>query len=93
MIQSFKCSETKRLFNRNVSRKFPPEIQRTALRKLIILDSAESLTDLRIPPSNRLEKLVGERIGRYSIRINDRWRICFKWHLGDAYEVEIVDYH
>ena len=93
MIRSFLCKETEALFNRNLSRKFPPDIQRTALRKLVILDSAESLMDLKIPPSNRLEKLVGDRKGQYSIRITERWRICFKWFRGDAYDVEIVDYH
>jgi proteic killer suppression protein len=66
---------------------------RTALRKLVILDSAETLFDLLIPPSNRLEKLSGDRQGQYSIRINEQWRICFKWQKGDAYEVEITDYH
>jgi proteic killer suppression protein len=64
-----------------------------ALRKLLILDAAGSLNDLRIPPSNRLEKLVGRRAGQHSIRINDQWRICFRWKSGDAYQVEIVDYH
>ena len=93
MIRSFLCKETEALFNRNLSRKFRPDIQRTALRKLIILDSAESLMDIKTPPSNRLEKLVGDRKEQYSIRITERWRICFKWFRGDAYDVEIVDYH
>lgn len=69
------------------------QVQRVALRKLVILDGAESLEDLRVPPSNRLEKLSGDRRGQYSIRINDQWRICFVWKDGDAYEVEITDYH
>lgn len=93
MIRSFLCKETEALFNRSLSRKFPSDIQPTALRKLIILDSAESLIDLKVPPSNRLEKLLGDRKGQYSIRINERWRICFKWFRRDAYDVEIVDYH
>jgi proteic killer suppression protein len=71
----------------------PPELQRVALRKLRILDAATSLDDLRIPPANRLEKLAGDRRGQHSIRINDQWRICFRWSNGDAEEVEIVDYH
>jgi len=93
MIRSFLCKETEILFNRSFSRKFPFDIRRTALRKLIILDAAESLTDLNTPPSNRLEKLLGDRKGQYSIRINERWRICFRWFRRDAYDVEIVDYH
>lgn len=93
MIQSFLCKETEALFNRFFTRKLPSDIHRTALRKLIILDSAESLIDLRVPPSNRLEKLLGDRKGHYSIRINERWRICFKWFHQDAYDVEIIDYH
>jgi toxin HigB-1 len=71
----------------------PVNIQRIALRKLLLLDAAEKIEDLRIPPGNRLEKLFGNRIGQHSIRINDQWRICFRWSEGDAYDVEIVDYH
>jgi proteic killer suppression protein len=93
MIKSFSCKETKKLFNREFSRKLPQDIQRAARRKLEILDAAEVLQDLRIPPSNRLEKLSGERKGQHSIRINDQWRICFEWRRGDAYNVEIADYH
>jgi proteic killer suppression protein len=93
MIKSFACKETKKLFNREFSRKLPQDIQRVARRKLEILDAAEVLQDLRIPPSNRLEKLSGERKGQHSIRINDQWRICFEWRRGDAYNVEIADYH
>jgi len=93
MIKSFACEETERLFRRESSRRLPPEIQRKARYKLEILDAAEALQDLRIPPANRLEKLVGDRQGQYSIRINDRWRICFEWRGRDAYNVEIVDYH
>ena len=93
MIQSFAEQETERLFRREPVRRFPSSIQRVALRKLLILDAAESLDDLRIPPGNRLEKLRGDRDGQYSIRVNDRWRICFRWQRGDAFDVEMVDYH
>ena len=78
---------------RERSRRLPPDIQRTAQRKLVILDAAESLEDLRAPPGNRLERLIGAREGQHSIRINDQWRICFRWADGDAYDVEISDYH
>ena len=93
MIKSFACKETKKLFGRQFSRKLAQTIQRVARRKLGILDAAEVLQDLRIPPSNRLEKLLGDRKGQYSIRINDQWRICFSWRGGNAYDVEIADYH
>ncbi len=93
MIKSFKSAETERIFARQRSRKLPDAIQQVALRKLRMLNNAVSLNDLRIPPANRLEKLVGDRAGQYSIRINDQWRICFEWRAGDAYEVEITDYH
>ena len=75
------------------SRRLPNDIQQVALRKLRMLNNARTLQDLRSPPANRLEGLVGDRLGQHSIRINDRWRICFKWRDGDAYEAEIVDYH
>lgn len=93
MIKSFACKETEKLFNREMSRKFSQAIQQIARRKLEILDATEVLQDLRIPPSNHLEKLSGDRSGQHSIRINKQWRICFKWRDGDAYNVEIVDYH
>ena len=93
MIKSFRCKETEKLFLRHWSLRFPADVQRIALRKLLLLDAAEKLEDLRIPPGNRLEKLTGNRQGQYSIRINDQWRICFRWSEGDAYEVEVVDYH
>ncbi len=93
MIKSFASTETEKLFNRQFSRKLPQNIQRVARRKLEVLDAAEALQDLRIPPSNHLEKLSGDRKGQYSIRINDQWRICFRWQSGNAYDVEIVDYH
>ena len=93
MIKSFADRDTERLFNRERVRRFPADLLRTMLRKLVSLDAAEALPDLRIPPGNRLEKLKGHRAGRYSIRINDQWRICFGWKDGDAHDVEIVDYH
>ena len=93
MIHSFKSRETQRLFNRILAKRIPPEIQRGALRKLRMLNRAETLDDLRVPPSNRLESLRGDREGQHSIRINDQWRICFRWDQGDAFEVEIGDYH
>jgi len=93
MIKSFASKETQKLFRREFSRKLPESIQRIARRKLLILDAAETLGDLRVPPGNRLEQLSGDREGQHSIRINDQWRICFEWRKGDAHNVEIVDYH
>ena len=93
MIKSFHGKDTEKLFNRQFASKFPPEIRRTALKKLLLLDAAERIEDLRVPPGIRLEKLSGKRQAQHSIRINDRWRICFRWHQGDAYDVEIADYH
>jgi len=93
VIQSFADRETERVFNRQFSRKLPREIQRNAARKLELLNVARVLDDLRVQPGNRLEKLTGNRRGQSSIRINDQWRICFLWRSGDAYDVEITDYH
>jgi proteic killer suppression protein len=93
MIQNFASSETEKLFQRQFSRKLPHDIQRRARMKLEILDAADRLEDLRIPPSNHLEKLSHDRSHQHSIRINKQWRICFEWHNGHAYEVEITDYH
>ncbi|MCB0256458.1 MAG: type II toxin-antitoxin system RelE/ParE family toxin [Anaerolineae bacterium] len=93
MIKSFADKETERIFNREVSRRFSSDIQRKARIKLEVLDAADSLADLRVPPSNRLEKLTGDRAGQHSIRVNIQWRICFVWQDGDAYDVEMVDYH
>jgi proteic killer suppression protein len=93
VIRTFKCKETKKLFAREISRKLPRSIQRPAFRKLLILNEAEKLNDLRMPPSNHLEKLSGDKKGQYSIRINSQWRICFEWEHGYKYNVEIVDYH
>lgn len=93
MIQNFKDKEAQKIFERQRSCKLPSEIQQVALRKLRMLNRAETLQDLRVPPANRLERLVGDRDGQYSIRINDQWRICFGWKDGDATDVEIIDYH
>jgi toxin HigB-1 len=93
MINSFKCKETEKLFKRAPSRKFPPSIHRTALKKLLLVHAAQTVEELRLPPGNRLERLKGERSGQYSIRVNDQWRICFEWKNGNADNVEIVDYH
>jgi toxin HigB-1 len=93
MIKSFRDKETERLFARQFSRRLPANLHRTAWSKLAILDAAERLDDLRIPPGNRLEKLAGDREGQYSIRINQQYRVCFEWRAGDAYVVEITDYH
>ncbi|MFL5807289.1 MAG: type II toxin-antitoxin system RelE/ParE family toxin [Roseiflexaceae bacterium] len=93
MIRSFKDEEAEKIFHRQRSRRLPSDIQQVALRKLRMLNRAQTLQDLRIPPANRLERLSGDRAGQYSIRINDQWRICFEWADGDALNVEIVDYH
>jgi toxin HigB-1 len=93
VIKSFKCRDTQRIFDGRFSRRLPKDVQHLAARKLEVLAAAGSLDTLRVPPSNRLEKLRGDRSGQYSIRINDQWRICFVWKDGDALEVEIVDYH
>jgi toxin HigB-1 len=93
VIEAFADGEAERLFNGIASRKLPPAIQKNARRKLIYLNEAEDLRDLSAPPGNRLEQLHGRRVGQYSIRINDQWRICFRWINGAAYDVEIVDYH
>jgi proteic killer suppression protein len=93
MIKTFADKETEKLFQRTVSRSLPVDIQRKARLKLEILDAAERLDDLKVPPGNRLEKLRGDREGQPSIRINQQWRICFRWKNGDCYDVEIVDYH
>jgi proteic killer suppression protein len=93
VIKSFKDTETEKVFGRQLSRRLPTEIQQVALRKLRMLNNAVSLNDLRIPPANRLKKLSGNRVGQYSLRINDQGRICFEWREGDAFKVEITDYH
>jgi proteic killer suppression protein len=93
MIQSFRDRETRRINDRIRSSVLPNDIQQIAYRKLRMINNAQNLNDLRIPPANRLEKLYGKRVGQYSIRINQQWRICFEWRDGNAYNVEIVDYH
>ncbi len=93
VIASFADSESERLFRGQHSRRLPAEVQRRALRKLVVLNAATRLSDLSSPPGNRLEALKGERAGRHSIRINDQFRIVFRWDGGNAYEVEVVDYH
>lgn len=93
MIRSFKGKETEKVFSREFSKKLPNEIQHVALRKLRMLNRSVSLNDLRVPPANRLEALSGRRKGQINIRINQQWRICFEWKDGDAFNVEIVDYH
>lgn len=92
MIQSFRCPDTERLFQRERVARFA-DIQSAALRRLDALDSATTLRDLLARPSNRLEALKRDRAGQHSIRINDQYRICFRWHEGNAYDIEIVDYH
>lgn len=93
MIKGFAGKETEKLWSRVRSRAVPADLQRKALQKLTQLHLVEDLSDLRVPPGNRLEKLSGERAGQYSIRINDQYRVCFVWEDGDAYDVEVVDYH
>jgi len=93
VIQNFYDKETALIWSGAQSRRLPVEIQQIARRKLRMLNAALDLADLRIPPANRLEALKGNRAGQHSIRINDQWRICFKWHGGHAHDVEIVDYH
>ena len=93
MIRSFRDRDTERVFNREPLRRWSSALQRAALRKLLIVDAAETLDDLRVPPGNRLEKLAADRAGQHSIRINNQWRVCLRWREGDAYDVEIADYH
>ena len=93
MIESFKCKETEKIFSRQYSSKLPADIQTVAFRKLRMLNRSSTLQDLRVPPANRLEALSGNRKGQHSIRINQQWRLCFKWENGNAQEVEIIAYH
>lgn len=93
MIKSFRDDETRRIWEGVRSRKYPPDIQDVARRKLRMLNNAHSLADLSVPPANRLEQLKSNRKGQYSTRINAQWRICFVWREGSVYDVEIVDYH
>ena len=93
MIKSFADKETELVYNQKFSKRLPNSIQKVALRKLMMIDNAKTLEDLRIPPNNRLEALYGSRKGQYSIRINDQWRVCFREKDGHVYNVEIVDYN
>jgi len=93
VIRSFRDRETAKVFERERSRRLPPDVQKRGHRKLLLLDAAEALDDLRVPPGNRLGRLSGERAEQHSIRINDQWRVCFRWERGEAYDVEITDYH
>jgi proteic killer suppression protein len=93
VIRSFCDRATEKLFARERSRRLPPDVHRRAHRKLLLLDAAEVLDDLRVPPGNRLERLSGGRAGQHSIRVNDQWRVCFRWQRGNAHDVEITDYH
>ncbi|MDX9714993.1 MAG: type II toxin-antitoxin system RelE/ParE family toxin [Dissulfurispiraceae bacterium] len=93
MIKTFKNRQAEKVFQRKAVPGLSQEVYRMALRKLLLLDAADRIEDLRVPPGNRLEKLTGDREGLHSLRINDQWRLCFRWQEGDAYEVEIVDYH
>jgi proteic killer suppression protein len=93
VLRSFRDRDTERVWQRLSVRKLGQDVQRAALRKLVILDAAETLQDLRVPPGNRLEKLKGDRSGQHSIRINDQWRICFRWMTAGPEDVEITDYH
>jgi len=93
VIKTFKDAETHKIYHRERSRKLPSDMQQVALRKLRMINNAININDLRLPPANRLEKLSGNREGQYSIRINSQWRICFQWKNGDAFNVEITDYH
>jgi proteic killer suppression protein len=92
MIESFACKETEKIFHREFSKRLPTNIQQLAYRKLKMLHRSSILQDLRVPPANRLEALLGNRKGQHSIRINQQWRICFEWEDGHAHKVEIVDY-
>lgn len=93
MIKSFKCKESEKIFIRQFSKSLPQDIQHQARRKLIMIDAATEIDAFRIPPGNRLEAMKGGRKGKYSIRINDQWRICFRWEAENAFDVEITDYH
>ena len=93
MISSFKCKETQKIFDRSFSKKLPQDIQKVAHRKLLMIDAAIDVNDLKVPPANHLEKLSGDRAGQYSIRVNKQYRVCFVWNGTNADDVEIVDYH
>lgn len=93
MIRGFATAETEQFYSKGKSRRIPPDIHKRAAMRLTQLDAATQIDDLRMPPSNRLEALKRDRTGQWSIRINDQWRICFRFENGDAFDVEIIDYH
>lgn len=93
MIRTFGDSEAERFYTEGKSRRLPPEVRKRAAMRLIPLNAATRIEDLRLPPSNRLEPLQGDRAGQWSVRINDKWRVCFRFQDGDAFDVVIVDYH
>ena len=93
MIRSFRDKDTEAIWQRRYVKKLSPELGRLAYNKLVLINAAESINDLRVPPGNRLEKLAGNRAGQYSIRVNDQWRVCFTWTESGPENVEIVDYH
>jgi toxin HigB-1 len=93
MVKTFRCKQTEKIFLRVPVTRFSQDVCRMALRKLLLIDGAERLDDLQVPPGNQLEKLGGKRKDQYSIRLNDQWRVCFRWENGDALDVETIDYH
>ena len=93
MIRSFRGKDAEAIWHRRYVKRLSPELSRHAYNKLVLINAAQTINDLRVPPGNRVEKLVGDRAGQYSVRINDRWRICFTWSAGGAGNVELVDYH
>jgi toxin HigB-1 len=93
VIRSFRDKDTEAIWQRRYVKQLSPELSRLAYNKLVLINAAESIKDLRVPPGNRLEKLAGNRAGQYSVRVNDQWRICFTWSASGADNVELVDYH
>lgn len=93
MIRSFRDKDTEAIWQRRYAKKLSPKLSRLAYNKLVLINAAESINDMRVPPGNRLEKLAGGRAGQYSVRVNDQWRICFTWSASGAGNVELVDYH
>ena len=93
MIRSFRDKDTEAIWQRRYVKKFSPELCRLTYNKLVLINAAENINDLRVPPGNRLEKLSGNRAGQYSVRVNDQWRVCFTWSASGASNVELVDYH
>lgn len=93
MIRSFRDKDTEAIWQRRYAKKLSPKLSRLAYNKLVLINAAESINDMRVPPGNRLEKLAGGRAGQYSVQVNDQWRICFTWSASGAGNVELVDYH